>query len=45
MLLFMFIFALVGSEMYGYKVKYIDEDLSSVIQPGEEGWEEGIHPR
>lgn len=45
MLLFMFIFALVGSEMYGYKVKYVDEDLSSVIQPGADGWDEGIHPR
>jgi len=45
MILFMFIFALVGSEMYGYKVKYTDEDLSSVVKVGDKDWDNGVHPR
>ena len=45
MLLFMFIFALVGSEMYGYKVKYSDDDMTEVIQQGDATWNNGVFPR
>jgi len=43
MLLFMLIFSLVGSEMYGYKVMYNDEDLSEVVDP--KTFVGGVYPR
>ena len=39
MLLFMFIFTLVGSEMYAYKVMFNDEDKTEVVK------EDGVYPR
>ena len=44
MMLFMLIFSLVGSEMYGYKVMYNDEDLSKVVDPKTYKGE-GVYPR
>ena len=44
MMLFMLIFSLVGSEMYGYKVMYNDEDLSEVVDP-KTYTGEGVYPR
>lgn len=43
MLLFMLIFSLVGSEMYGFKVMYNDEDLSKVVDP--KTFKNGVYPR
>ena len=43
MLLFMLIFSLVGSEMYGFKVMYNDEDLSKVVDP--KTFVGGVYPR
>ena len=34
MLLFMFIFTLVGSEMYAYKVRFNNEDKEEVVKEG-----------
>lgn len=43
MLLFMLIFSLVGSEMYGFKVMYNDEDLSEVVDA--KTFVGGVYPR
>jgi|TARA_B110001450_G_C17666418_1_gene499737 hypothetical protein len=43
MMLFMLIFSLVGSEMYGFKVKYNDEDLSKPVDP--KTFVGGVYPR
>ena len=43
MILFMFIFSLVGSEMYGYKVMYNNDDLEYVVNPKE--FKDGVFPR
>ena len=43
MVLFMLIFSLVGSEMYGFKVMYNDEDLSRVVDP--KTFKGGVYPR
>lgn len=43
MILFMFIFSLVGSEMYGYKVMYNNDDLEYVVDP--KTFEGGVYPR
>jgi voltage-dependent calcium channel L type alpha-1D len=37
MFLFMFIYTLLGMELYGYKVLFINEDLESVAEDGEDG--------
>lgn len=39
MLLFMFIFTLVGSEMYAYKVRFNNDDKEEVVKEG------GVFPR
>ena len=43
MILFIFIFSLVGSEMYGYKVMYNNDDLEYVVDP--EIFIGGVYPR
>jgi hypothetical protein len=43
MILFMFIFCLVGSEMYGYKVMYNNDDLELVVDP--KVYKNGVYPR
>ena len=35
MLIFMFIFTLLGMEMYAYKIIYVDDDLSEVAKTKE----------
>ena len=43
MLIFMFIFALLGMELYGHKVKYTDHDHSAVVTPSTTQY--GVSPR
>ena len=46
LLLFMFIFSLVGSEMYAYKIMYNNSDLQYVIQDKKEFIDQhGVYPR
>jgi hypothetical protein len=43
MLIFMFIFALLGMELYGHKVKYTDHDRTAVVTPSPT--QHGVSPR
>jgi len=46
LLLFMFIFSLIGSEMYAYKIMYNNEDMQYVIKDKKEFVEQnGVFPR
>jgi|TARA_B110000305_G_scaffold241048_1_gene313599 hypothetical protein len=45
MLIFMFIFTLLGMEMYAYRVLYVDDDLSAVASKDDKDNKVGSYPR
>ena len=45
MFIFMFIFTLLGMELFAYKVKYNDEDKTTALKLKDPQWDSGFHPR
>jgi len=45
MLIFMFIFTLLGMELFAYKIKFVDDVKTSALKPGDKTWDEGVPPR
>lgn len=45
MFIFMFIFTLLGMELFAYRVKYADEDKTSALKLNDPKWDEGTYPR
>lgn len=45
MFIFMFIFTLLGMELFAYKVRFDDEDKSRATKPSDKNWDKGVPPR
>lgn len=45
MFIFMFIFTLLGMELFAYKIKFVDADKTTASKPTDKNWAKAIPPR